>query len=143
VDCPRCGAHARADAQWCTLCYAELRPAATSVAPAELVSQLAGSVEPGAAAEQPVGLQGPAPRGKHARRASSYEVLIPELAASEEPALGVDAMLAQLAADSGKPFPGLAGRFDSKAARVGIIAGGIVGVSVVMILLMVLVGSLL
>jgi len=25
--CPRCGAHVRTDAPWCTLCYADLRPA--------------------------------------------------------------------------------------------------------------------
>ena len=30
--CPRCGAHVRADAPWCTLCYADLRPAPAPVA---------------------------------------------------------------------------------------------------------------
>jgi hypothetical protein len=32
LRCPRCGAFARAESQWCTLCYADLRPAPEPVA---------------------------------------------------------------------------------------------------------------
>jgi Zn finger protein HypA/HybF involved in hydrogenase expression len=45
--CPRCGAHVRSDAPWCTLCYADLRPAPAS-APAAVASVPVSSVPAGA-----------------------------------------------------------------------------------------------
>ena len=46
--CPRCGAHVRSDAPWCTLCYADLRPAPP---PAAISVSVPGGVSAPAAEE--------------------------------------------------------------------------------------------
>jgi hypothetical protein len=55
----------------------------------------------------------------------------------------VDAMLAQLAAETTPPLGSFVGRFDSKGARAAVIGGGVVAVGLVLLLAMTIVGSLL
>lgn len=136
VRCPRCGAHVRAGADWCTLCYTDLR-AAPEPPPAPVPL-------PGTPAPEPAAAVAPAsPRGRHARQAPAYDERDAPADGDHEPAPGTDAMLAMLAAESGRPFDGLLDRFDSTGARVGAMVGGVVVVSVGLFALMYLVGSLL
>jgi len=51
--CPRCGAHVRSDAPWCTLCYADLRPAPAPV-PASVASVPASAEQPAPVAFDPL-----------------------------------------------------------------------------------------
>lgn len=129
-SCPRCGAHVRAGAQWCTLCYTDLRPApdpAPAPARAEPLERELVTVPqtPGT--------------GKHARRRPTSE----EPTAEPDPALRAEAMLALLAAETGNPLGGLTGRFESTGSRIGLMAGGVVVVAGVLFLLMLVIGSLL
>lgn len=137
VRCPRCGAHVRAGAEWCTLCYTDLRPAPEPLPLPEPEPAQAPASEPVAAAA-PV-----APRGRHARQATAYDESDAPADADQEPAPGTDAMLAMLAAESGRPLDGLIDRFDSTGARVTAMVGGVVVVSGVLFALMYLAGSLL
>jgi hypothetical protein len=63
--------------------------------------------------------------------------------APAEPTLEAEAMLALLAAESGRPLGGLVGRFDTTAARFGLIAGGIVAFSALLYLVLAIIGSML
>lgn len=51
--CPKCGAHVRSDAPWCTLCYADLRPAPAPV-PAAVASMPASAEQPAPVAVDPL-----------------------------------------------------------------------------------------
>lgn len=147
LRCPRCGAHVRQDAQWCTLCYADLRPApADPVALAEPaepgLQQLTpadSAAAPGADASPPdLPPTPPRPsRGRHARRAPDEPV------GDTLGDVDVDAMLAQLAAESDSGLGALSGRLASPGAKAVVIGGGIALVCLVLVLLMVIVGSLL
>jgi len=144
----------RPGAQWCTLCYTDLRAApAPRRLPADVLASgsKASVAESHGAAVTPVAAS--ASRGKHARQdatdgVASRAVASPDVgadgdAAQDERLLGADAMLAQLAAESSKPLGGLAGRFDSTAARIGLMAGGMLGFAVLLFLVMVIIGSML
>ncbi len=52
-------------------------------------------------------------------------------------------MLALLAVESSKPLHGLAGRLDSNATRVGVMAGGIVLFSALIFVVMAVIGSMI
>ena len=116
-------------------------------APAEPVSLASAEPAPAAAPA--------ANRGKHARPDPAEEPPPPPpppapgrgrrgLAADEiEDVLGTEAMLALLAVESGKPLHGLAGRLDSNATRVGVMAGGIVLFSALIFVVMAIIGSLI
>ena len=147
--CPRCGALGRAGSDWCTLCYADLRPQPEPVPEPEPalvgLGQVEGYVPPVAAA--------PSPRGKHARRAESPGSETAAAEAGEDgasaagPALDpaeTELMLAQLAAESGpsNPFGGLANQLDSVGAKALVMVGGVVIVSGLLFLVMTLLGSL-
>ncbi len=60
-----------------------------------------------------------------------------------EDVLGTEAMLALLAVESSKPLHGLAGRLDSNATRVGVMAGGIVLFSALIFVVMAVIGSMI
>jgi hypothetical protein len=161
LRCPRCDAHVRGDADWCTLCYADLRPAPEPAAePAPAAQPEPAAVEPveaepdapeltglaaeltGLAAELTGLAPGPAasvPGGKHARRAPG------EQARGVEGLEGVDvdAMLAQLAAESDSGLGPLAGRLQTKESKAVVIGGGIVVVALVLFVLMAVLGALL
>jgi len=130
AGCPRCGSHARPGAQWCTLCYADLRPP-------PVIPRRAERAEP---AERELVTVPPAPgKGKHARRGAAAE----ERTAEPDPGLRAEAMLALLAAETGNPLGGLTGRFESTGSRIGLMVGGVVVVAGVLFLLMLVIGSLL
>jgi hypothetical protein len=61
----------------------------------------------------------------------------------DEDVLGTEAMLALLAVESSKPLHGLAGRLDSNATRVGVMAGGIVLFSALIFVVMAIIGSMI
>jgi hypothetical protein len=148
--CPRCGAVARRGAQWCTLCYTDLRAPVRAVPEPELVSvpetraAEAGRPDSAVSVAQAAG----AGRGKHARR-DPTETNVATVSgrgargsvADDE--LGTEAMLALLAAESRKPLSGIAGRLDSTASRVGLMAGGMVVIAALLFLVMAVLGSLL
>ncbi len=87
----------------------------------------------------PVEVAAPATRtaGKHARRR----------AATGDPTalsgVDVDAMLAQLAAESDSGLGPLAGRLQSKGSKAIVISGGIAAVCLVLFLVMAVLGALL
>lgn len=150
--CPGCGAAARADAGWCSLCFAPLRPG-PEPAPERTEEPEIPDVrrEPGAASVRPVS------RGRHARADAGHAASWPveaiaadtsaeEVIARHAPAadpLLADAMLAQLSAESEDPLGGLAGRLDSAAAKAVAICVGVLLMIVVIMALMFGLGSLL
>ena len=141
--CPRCGAHSRPGAQWCTLCYADLRPAPARSRRADpaLVTV------PPTPAPTPTAVAA-AGRGKHARQDPTVEEGgsesgLPARTSDEEALRSADAMLAMLAAEQTKPLPGLSGRLDSTGARVGLMAGGMALIALVLFLVMAVIGTML
>jgi hypothetical protein len=119
----------RVGADWCSLCYADLRPAPPAVeAPRPEVHR---APEGG----------GPSPRGRHARRASEAG-RDPE--AALDPELTAEALLAQLvAAESGNPLGHLAGQVDSPGKKFALMVGGAVAMATLLFVLMAAVGALL
>lgn len=142
VRCPRCSAHLRAGSDWCSLCYADLRPA-----PAEPVAARADAPSPSALATDPsaaqhgTGEEAPRPRGKHARRASASD----QKAATSADDVEILArqLLAELAATEQKdPLGPLAGLVDTTPKKVGLMVGGAVGAMCVLFILMAVLGAL-
>jgi hypothetical protein len=163
VRCPACSAYVRAGSEWCTLCYADLRPPpdpapespiepppdAAPIAAADVPAD-AGSVEDVEEVEPPVaGLAAPAapePRGKHAKHAKPAA----EAPAFGEPTQVVDGtqieaiaeqMLAQLAGQRDNPLGKLSGIVDTKAKQVALMVGGGIAAGCLLFLLMALLGS--
>jgi hypothetical protein len=136
VRCPRCSAHVRAGSDWCTLCYADLRPAPLEPVAPEPTPQpepAEAVLEQGVPADQP-----PAGRGKHARKESAYDggdVAAADPATARANALA-DQLLAELAASEAKnPLGALAGAVDSKGKRMALILGA-TGTAICLILLL-------
>lgn len=135
LRCPTCAAHVPAGASWCTLCYADLRPA-PAAAPAPCP-------EPAAPVPAPVGTPAEGPsgrRGKHARRDPDV--------AGNQPEADVEAVAARLLAELAASESGPAlGRYsdlvDSTGKKVAVMAGGTAAAMAVLFLLMVALGSLL
>jgi hypothetical protein len=109
-----------------------------------------------ASAEPPPAAAAAANRGRHARPDPAEEPPRPAPPApapgrgrrgvaedETEDVLGTEAMLALLAVESGKPLHGLAGRLDSNATRVGVMAGGIVLFSALIFVVMAVIGSMI
>jgi hypothetical protein len=168
--CPRCGAHARRGAQWCTLCYADLRPAPPRSRRAEPVLETVPPTPTTAPTPAPTTAPVPvvvAGRGKHARPGSTVEATVPQHSgaeqsgaeqsgteqsgagsgppartADEEALRSADAMLALLALEQTPPLPGLSGRLDSKGARVALTVGGMALVGLFFFLVMALLGTI-
>lgn len=125
TQCPRCGAPVRGHADWCTLCYTDLRPAPEPEPQPEPAVGEAGL--PAVAAD---------PKGKHARRAPLEDEPAPSPAGISKDGLNVDAMFALLAAESTAPLGRLSGRLDTKGAQLTLMVGGLVAVVAVMLVLM-------
>lgn len=153
VRCPRCSAHLRAGSDWCSLCYADLRPApaepppAPAAPPGEAVPACADAPSPSAlptdpsAAQHGTGEEAPRPRGKHARRASASD----QKAATSADDVEILArqLLAELAATEQKdPLGPLAGLVDTTPKKVGLMVGGAVGAMCVLFILMAVLGAL-
>ena len=147
LRCPRCAAHVRAGSDWCTLCYADLRPVPepavpTPVSPAEGTAPVARGALPQSSAaghyaadeaHRPAPVP---PRGKHARHASAEPAFDPELSP--------DALLARLAAEEAKnPFGAYAGLLDTPGKKIGLMAGGALLATGLLFLVMAVLGSLL
>jgi hypothetical protein len=142
--CPACSAHVTPGADWCTLCFADLRVA--PVAPLPMVTEGEAAPDLALAVEQPLVPEQVAEpavdgRGKHARAATTYGDPAP-LDAADLTALQAraDEMLAILAAESGHPMGPLADRLESTTSRV--VAGliGLVALSAVGLLVMTVLG---
>jgi hypothetical protein len=153
VRCPACTAYVRAGSEWCTLCYADLRPKpdptpAVSHEPApEAVADAPAAVEnvETHAADVPE-VAAPKVRGKHAKRAAD---------AADAPVFGqptqavpdaeieaiADQMLAQLAGERTNPLGSLSGYVDTKGKQVALMVGGAVVAMCLLFLLMALAGS--
>lgn len=129
LSCPRCDAHVRAGADWCTLCYHDLRPAPEVPAPADADAPAASVI-----AAEP---------GRHARPAPDAA----EPAADGTPALPdaeIALMLEQLAADESQlPLRRLSGQVASPGVKAGFIIGGSILATVLVFVVMTLVGTLL
>jgi hypothetical protein len=146
--CPQCVALVRPGQPWCTLCHADLRPAPEPAAeapqaalPVALTSAaLTSGVSPTAAdpLTDPLPVASGVPSGKHARHAAAG----PDAAAEAVVATAhtgpsereIDAMLAQLAAQTDPPLGGLGKRFDSRGAKVALAVG--VGAGALVLLLL-------
>jgi hypothetical protein len=121
VRCPRCLARITDGADWCSLCYADLRAARGrhQAAPTESAAEPAST-------------------------APARAVAVRHLRDHEQRADGIDAMLAMLAAESGPPLGVLPGRLGrSTGQRVGLMVGGVIACTVVIFGLMTLLGQLL
>ncbi|MGZ4595494.1 MAG: hypothetical protein ACXV3V_01095 [Actinomycetes bacterium] len=142
LRCPRCAARSLPDAEWCTLCYADLRPAPEPAPPAPEPEPVTGESQPHVDVPSALGS-----RGKHARRVRAHDPADPADPAEPVPAglqdVDVDLMLAQLSAETAVALPGFLDRVESKGARVAIMCGGVAGIAVVLLVLMTVVGSLL
>ena len=163
LRCPQCAAHVRAGSEWCTLCYADLRPAPAPAVVDETISAgtdadgagLVANADPAAGSTTPardalpqtyaaghyagdtqdtaVDAAAPARRGKHAKRAAGPSV-------EETDALAAQ-LLAQLAAEeSSAPLGRLTGLTDSPGKKVGLILGGSVTLILVFFTLMTIIG---
>jgi hypothetical protein len=151
VRCPRCSAHVRTGSDWCTLCYADLRPAPQATA-AEPVAEPAVETAAETVVEPPVLLEAPAeamsPRtGKHARR-TPVEGHEPIDAAASPGSPDVEAlaarMLAELSVSQPKsPLGPLAASFDTPAKKAGLMVGGTLAVICLLFILMAVAGTLL
>ena len=151
VRCPRCSAHVRTGSDWCTLCYADLRPAPQATA-AEPVAEHAVETAVEAVVEATVLLEPPAeagpPRtGKHARR-TPVEGHAPADPAAVPGSLDVEAlaaqMLAELAVSQPKsPLGPLAASFDTPGKKAGLMVGGTLMVICLLFILMAVAGTLL
>jgi hypothetical protein len=148
--CPQCAALVRPGQPWCTLCHADLRPEpaggrAPSVVdePADAINAQAGPVEPA-----PTGAVDPlyAPLEMlSAAAAEAAEVAeaaqAPDRANDDSSTSGasspegtpaisdrdIEAMLAQLAAQTTDPLGGVGGRFSSRSAKVMLAVGVALG----------------
>lgn len=137
LRCPRCGAHAPTGAQWCSLCFTDLRAPTAAPEPTPEVLTEAPITSP---EEEPAQVAPDArPRGKHARRAH---------APANDPAADVEAQAAQLlaqlaASESGAPLGRYSGFVDTPAKKVGLMVGGAVVAMLVLFVLMAVIGMIL
>jgi hypothetical protein len=155
LRCPQCSAHVSPGADWCTLCFADLRvpPVAEAAPEVEVAAEVEPDVGPAAVpalvsqqADEQVG-----GRGKHARSAAhaatSYDEATSYRAATprdEAEAAALDAraneMLAILAAESSNPLGPLATRLESTSSRVVACVVGLVALVLVGLLVMTVLG---
>ena len=144
VRCPRCSAHVRTGSDWCTLCYADLRPAPPVREPVAAVEPepVAASVEP---VDPPVVetleavdvAAAPVGRGKHAKRASTAA-----LGAPPEVEALADQMLAELAATrSNDRLSSMVSALDEPGKKIGFIIGGVIGATCVLFIVLTILGA--
>jgi hypothetical protein len=129
----------RPDADWCTLCFADLRVQPEQPEPPAVEAEPPGEpvIEPAADAEPP-SVPNQDGRGKHARSAAAYDDAVVHrtgtpLDEAAYAALDVRAaeMLAILAAESSHPLGPWAQRLDSTQSRViagFVVAGGLLAI---------------
>jgi len=151
VRCPRCSAHVRTGSDWCTLCYADLRPAPPEVAAVEDPGPAAVSARVEPAPVTPLDLPeaeileaievapvAPAGRGKHAKRTSTAALG----AAKPEVEALADQMLAELAATrSDDRLSSMVSALDEPGKKIGVIIGGAIGATCVLFIVMTILGA--
>ena len=119
-----------AGADWCSLCFADLRPP-----PPE--------PEPGVAVEE-VPIQEVAV--EESTQPVAAPLTVPEPPGEQDapgPSPRVEAMLAELAAEESARTPGVLDRFSSRGMRVAVMIGGTVVLSLVLVLVIWVLGILL
>ena len=153
LRCPQCSAQTSPGADWCTLCFADLRPKEMREAPAvPPAAEAVPGTEPAVDAAVGAALE-PAARGngKHARAATTYDdtalTAVPAVtprdpAETAEIEARADEMLAILAADNRNRLGPVAERLTTTHSRI--VAGliGLVGVSLLGWLVMTVLGHL-
>ncbi len=147
VRCPRCSASLRAGSEWCSLCYADLRPPpAEPPAPVEVPHGTATDVT-GPAAEGdesgtgvPRSTDAPAAGGKHARSAAGHPVAA---ATPDEVARLADEMLAELTVtEGGNPLGAVSGLVDTTGKKALLMVGGATAAMLLCFLVMAVLGAL-
>jgi hypothetical protein len=162
LRCPRCSAHTSPGADWCTLCFADLRPEALHEAPAPPAAVEAA--HEGTPVNEPTVAPARHGNGKHARAATTYDDLAVTAVAPHDPAerayddaavtavalrdpaetarieARADEMLAMLKADDGNPLGPLANRLNTTHSRIGAGLIGLVGMTLLGWLVMTVLG---
>jgi hypothetical protein len=147
LRCPQCSAHISSKADWCTLCYADLRVSPEPpTPPAVEAARLEEPAPELAPAEELAAAEGGEGRGKHSRAKPSYAdavaragVPLDEAELAEFDARAEE-MLAMLRAESGNPLGTWAQRLDSKQARVVAGAVMLIGLLTFVLLAMTVIG---
>jgi hypothetical protein len=145
LRCPRCSAQVFAGSDWCTLCYADLRPAPPEPPAAPPVERALATAPVGPAVNGATPDQ-PGRRGKHARPdpAGAVGGAGNTPGASAEAAALADRLLAELAAsEAANPLGVLTTVLDTRGKRVAAGASAAGAVTIVLVLLMWVVGALL
>jgi hypothetical protein len=138
VRCPRCSAHVRTGSDWCTLCYADLRPAPpVAETPEPAVAAPVEPVDPPVAATVDAAPVAPVGRGKHAKRTSSAA-----LGAAPAVEALADQMLAELAATrSGDRLSSMVSALDQPGKKIGFIIGAAIGATCLLFIVMTILGA--
>jgi hypothetical protein len=147
LRCPRCSAYISSKVDWCTLCYADLRPAPEPPpAPVVETAALADPVVELASTGGSDAADSDEGRGKHARSTPSYTDAVARAgvplneAEQAEFEARADEMLAMLKAESRHPLGPWASRLDSTQARVLAGAAVLIGLLTFSLLAMSIIG---
>ncbi len=161
--CPQCAALVRPGQPWCTLCHADLRPEPAHASPSPVVGEPAEAIAPQAPQVEstPISAVDPlyaplellsaaaaeavvegAEEATHAAEESSVsandDVSGPgSPSAPGSPTISnqdIEAMLAQLAAQTTDPLGGVGGRFTSRSAKVMLAVGVALGATAFLLL---------
>jgi hypothetical protein len=157
LRCPRCSATLRAGTEWCSLCYADLRPREEApvrpatrpdllgtrpgahAGPALPAISTTGAIAPSApAAAVTPGLR---PGGKHAKQPEFGAATAPDPDEVERLAAQLVAELA--ATEGGLPLGAVSGLVDTTGKRVTLMIGGGLGILLLIVVLMAVAGALL
>jgi cobalamin biosynthesis Mg chelatase CobN len=127
--CPSCGASVPVGAAWCSLCFADLRPAPEPPAAPDPTPEVSA---PDSAAEgsPPVDRSTRADADADADAAPGAGTAT---GTSGEPGPSLDAMLAELAAAETARTPAVLGRFSSRGTRVAVMIVGVLVLSLVLV----------
>jgi hypothetical protein len=151
LRCPQCSAHTSPGADWCTLCFADLRPPPPAEPvpvprPPVALPAVEADRDPDETTDQS-DEPGGRGNGKHARAARTYSESLsladdrPRDAASlAELDARASEMLAQLAADTQRPLGPIAARLDSTSAQAIAAGFGFLLLVVIALLVMTVLG---
>jgi hypothetical protein len=149
LRCPRCSATLRAGSEWCSLCFADLRPREPEPV---LVGPPPASVDAADAEAVPVLDEPEAPRapvvaragGKHAKHAKQPVFGAASTTDQAEVERLADRMLVELAAaESGNPIGAASTLVDSTPKRALLMVGGSIAAMALLFIVMAVAGALL
>jgi hypothetical protein len=149
LRCPRCSATLRAGSEWCSLCFADLRPREPEPVlagpPASIVAVDADAVPGLSEPEGPLTtVTAPRAGGKHAKRAEPavFGAAAPTDQAEVERL--ADWMLVELAAaEGGNPIGAASALVDSTPKRALVMVGGSIAAMALLFIVMAVAGALL